>query len=314
MYYIVYQDSKKREKLRKGYYVFVPVLLLAVACGTAKRKVLQQPNTSVVLADSAKRIIDDVALPDLAEAVAESQAEAIPPMMTTEDRVQVLMRNGINKQADWTEAIHYDIRKPNFVIIHHTAQHSISQTIRTFQLEHTKVSAHYVIGKDGRVVQMLNDYLRSWHAGRSKWGNVTDMNSISLGIELDNNGREPFPDLQINALITLLDTLKTKYQIPFTNFIGHADIAPTRKDDPSVFFPWKRLAERGFGVWYDESNLLPAPEQFNYVDALRIIGYDVTNIRAAVIAFKRKFIVTDVSENLTDFDRRVLYNLYRRYF
>lgn len=299
--------------MRRGVYFF-PVLLLAVACGTAKRKVLQQPLPSVVVADSVKIEADSVSLPDLTEAVVQKQAEAIPPLMTTEDRVQMLMRQGINKQADWTEAIHYDIRKPNFVIIHHTAQHSINQTIRTFQLEHTKVSAHYVIGRDGRVVQMLNDYLRSWHAGKSKWGNVTDMNSVSLGIELDNNGREPFPEPQIMSLLSLLDTLKAKYQIPFTNFIGHADIAPTRKDDPSMFFPWKRLAERGFGVWYDESNLMPAPDNFNYVDALRIIGYDVTNIRAAIIAFKRKFIVKDVSENLTDFDRRVLYNLYRRYF
>ncbi|GHE29604.1 N-acetylmuramoyl-L-alanine amidase [Sphingobacterium griseoflavum] len=276
---------------------------------------LQATNAPIIRTDTLKISIDSTLLPSLGEAaVTEAQAEAIPPIMTTEDRVQLLMRAGINKSADWTEAIHYDIRKPNFVVIHHTAQHSINQTIRTFQLQHTKVSAHYVIGKDGRVVQMLNDYLRSWHAGKSKWGNITDMNSVSLGIELDNNGREPFAEAQIQSLLVLLDSLKTKYQIPFTNFIGHADIAPTRKDDPSLFFPWKRLADRGFGVWYDESNLAAPPVTFNEVDALRIIGYDVTNLRAAIIAFKRKFIVTDVSEVLTDYDRRVLFNLYRRYF
>ncbi|KGE14516.1 N-acetylmuramyl-L-alanine amidase, negative regulator of AmpC, AmpD [Sphingobacterium deserti] len=293
------------------------LLLLTLACGTPKRKVLQATNAPIIRSDTVKINTESVtlALPSIGEAaVTEAQAVAIPPVMSTENRVQLLMRTGINKNADWTEAIHYDVRKPNFVIIHHTAQHSLSQTVRTFQLEHTKVSAHYVVGKDGRVVQMLNDYLRSWHAGRSKWGNITDMNSVSLGIELDNNGREPFPEAQVQSLMTLLDTLKTKYQIPFTNFIGHADIAPTRKDDPSMFFPWKRLAERGFGVWYDESNLVPAPSNFNHVDALRIIGYDVTNLRAAIIAFKRKFIVTDVSEVLTEYDRRVLYNLYRRYF
>lgn len=224
------------------------------------------------------------------------------------------MREGVNKNTDWSEAIHYDVRKPNYVIIHHTAQRSINQTIRTFQLEHTEVSAHYVIGRDGRVVQMLNDYLRSWHAGRSKWGTITDMNSVSLGIELDNNGREAFPEAQIQSLITLLDTLKTRYRIPFTNIIGHADVAPTRKDDPSVFFPWKRLAERGFGVWYDERNLQPVPSDFNYVDALRIIGYDVSNLNATIRAFKRKFIPQDPSETLSEYDKRVLYNLYRRYF
>src|SRR5690606_36226274 len=229
-------------------------------------------------------------------------------------KIKMLMRNGIHKEADWSEAIHYDIRRPSFVIIHHTAQHSIQQTIRTFHLEHTEWEAHYVIGRDGRVVQMLNDYLRSWHAGRSKWGSITDMNSVSLGIELDNNGREAFSEAQIQSLMTLLDTLKTKYRIPFTNFIGHADIAPTRKDDPSVLFPWKRLAERGFGVWYDENNLQAVPPDFNYVDALRIIGYDVTNLKATIGAFKRKFIPQDPSPTLSDYDKRVLFNLYRRYF
>lgn len=250
----------------------------------------------------------------MATSLAQKLDTAMPVIVTTEDKIKEMMQEGINKDADWAEAIHYDVRKPNFVIIHHTAQHNIAQTIRTFQLEHTKVSAHYVISKDGRIVQMLNDYLRSWHAGRAKWGNITDMNSISLGIELDNNGREPFPDVQINALLTLLNRLKIKYQIPFTNFIGHADVAPARKNDPSVFFPWKQLADHGFGVWYDESNLVPAPDNFNYVDALRIIGYDVSNLKKTIVAFKRKFIVNDVSETLTDHDKRVLYSLYRRYF
>ncbi|RZF60347.1 N-acetylmuramoyl-L-alanine amidase [Sphingobacterium corticibacterium] len=284
------------------------------SCGTPKQRVLQHTNTSVLRVDNIKINTDSVKLPGTADLLAEKQATAMPLILTTEDNIKMMMREGINRNVDWAEAIHYDIRKPNFVIIHHTAQHSLAQTIRTFQLEHTKVSAHYVIGKDGRVVQMLNDYLRSWHAGRSKWGNVTDMNSVSLGIELDNNGREIFPEAQINALLILLDTLKTKYQIPFTNFLGHADVAPARKNDPSVFFPWKRLADRGFGVWYDESNLVSPPDNFSFVDALRIMGYDVSNLNKTIVAFKRKFIVTDVEETLTDYDKRVLYNLYRRYF
>nr|WP_223857615.1 N-acetylmuramoyl-L-alanine amidase [Sphingobacterium micropteri] len=294
------------------YSIFV--LWVLSSCGTPKQRVLQHANTSVLRVDNIKINTDSVKLPGTAELLAEKQTTTMPLVLTADDTIKMMMREGINRNVDWAEAIHYDIRKPNFVIIHHTAQHSLAQTIRTFQLEHTKVSAHYVIGKDGRVVQMLNDYLRSWHAGRSKWGNVTDMNSVSLGIELDNNGREPFSEAQINALLILLDTLKTKYQIPFANFLGHADVAPARKNDPSVFFPWKRLADRGFGVWYDESNLVPPPDNFNFVDALRIIGYDVSNLNKTIGAFKRKFIVTDVEETLTDYDKRVLYNLYRRYF
>lgn len=295
--------------------VVLGILLLGIwGCGTQKKPVLQSPASVLAKPDALKIEPDPERLVNTKQLLDTIKAVALTSLATTEDPVGVMMREGINKSADWAAAVHYDVRKPNFVIIHHTAQSHINQTIRTFQLEHTKVSAHYVIGKDGRVVQMLNDYLRSWHAGRSKWGTISDMNSVSLGIELDNNGKEPFPEPQINALLTLLDTLKTKYQIPFTNFLGHADVAPTRKDDPSVFFPWQILAERGFGVWYDAYNLTPPPADFNYVDALRIIGYDVSNLRSTIIAFKRKFIVTDVSDILTDYDRKVLYNLYRRYF
>lgn len=301
-------------RLRSFCYVFF-VLGLLVSCSTKKPRVLSHNSATVLRLDTAQVALDSLKqLPSLAGLVAETQTMALPVTITTEDKVRMLMREGIHKNADWSEAAHFDIRKPNFVIIHHTAQHSLAQTVRTFQLAHTKVSAHYVISKDGQVVQMLNDYLRSWHAGRSKWGNVTDMNSVSLGIELDNNGREPFPEVQINALLILLDSLKTKYQIPFTNFLGHADVAPARKNDPSVFFPWKLLAEKGFGVWYDESNLVAPPDNFNYIDALRIIGYDVSNLSKAIVAFKRKFIVTDLDDTLTDYDKRVLYNLYRRYF
>src|SRR5690606_14779437 len=129
----------------------------------------------------------------------------VDTILTPEEKITLQKRRGIYKQADWAGAIHYDLRKPNFVIIHHTSQHSVAQTIRTFQLEHTQVSAHYVIGKDGRVIQMLNDYERAWHAGRSKWGSITDLNSVSIGVELDNNGEEPFPQEQINSLLILLD-------------------------------------------------------------------------------------------------------------
>lgn len=230
------------------------------------------------------------------------------------DKLAEQKRLGIDKSADWASALHYDLRKPNLVILHHTSQNSIAQTIRTFQVEHAKVSAHYVIGRDGQLVQMLNDYDRGWHAGKSKWGTITDLNSVSIGIELDNNGREPFPEEQINTLLILLDTLKSKYTIPQTNFIGHADVAPTRKDDPNVFFPWKRLAEHGFGIWYNEDFLLEPPYNFNPIDALKIMGYDMSNQEAAIRAFKRRFVVKEVNGILTAHDKAILYDLYRKYY
>ncbi|MEO6812787.1 MAG: N-acetylmuramoyl-L-alanine amidase, partial [Ginsengibacter sp.] len=132
-------------------------------------------------------------------------------------------------RSTWVGTTNFGLRKPDFVIIHHTAENSCEQTLKTFTLPRTQVSAHYVICKDGTVHHMLNDYLRAWQAGNSSWGNDKDINSSSIGIELDNNGFEPFPPAQINSLLTVLDTLKRKYYIPTANFIGHSDIAPSRK-------------------------------------------------------------------------------------
>lgn len=202
----------------------------------------------------------------------------------------------------------FTMRKPNFVIIHHTAQDSVGQTLKTFTLQRTEVSAHYLVAKDGTVYHLLNDYLRAHHAGAGKWGNVTDMNSCSIGIELDNNGKEPFPDPQISSLISLLSKLKQAYNIPVANFIGHGDFAPTRKNDPSVFFPWKRLAENGFGLWYSDT-LRPAPASFSRLMALRIIGYDTRDSAAAIRAFRRHYLQDSVGRQLTPADNNVLNDL-----
>jgi N-acetylmuramoyl-L-alanine amidase len=203
------------------------------------------------------------------------------------------------------------IRKPNFVIIHHTAQNSTDQTLKTFTLTRTGTSAHYVIGRDGKVVQMVNDYLRAQHAGAGKWGSVTDMNSCSIGIEMDNNGTtDPWTEAQINSLCAVLATLKKKYSIPTANFIGHADFAPGRKNDPKNF-PWKTLAQKGFGLWYDDVMETP-PENFDTTAALRIIGYNVQRLNYAIEAFKIHFVQTDITQTLTDFDKQILYNLYKK--
>jgi N-acetyl-anhydromuramyl-L-alanine amidase AmpD len=221
---------------------------------------------------------------------------------------------------EWIGTTNFSIRRPNYVIIHHTAQNSLAQTIKTFTLTRTQVSSHYVIGRDGEVVQMLNDYLRSWHAGRGRWGNDTDLNSASIGIELDNNGFEHFTENQIESLLLVLKRLKAKYSIPTANFIGHSDIAPGRKVDPSPYFPWQRLANQGYGLWYDEvlntTDFLtagPLPKNFSSIDALRIIGYDVSDSSAAIQSFKVHFIQRDIESPMSDMDRLILYNLYKKY-
>ena len=230
------------------------------------------------------------------------QAEPVTPLSDT-----------IKAPAYFVGTTNFNLRKPSFVIIHHTAQNSCEQTLQTFTTPKSAVSAHYVICKDGTLHHMLNDYLRAAHAGVSRWGNLIDINSASIGIELDNNGFEPFDSLQINSLLSLLAKLKKEYSIPTANFIGHGDIAPTRKNDPNYRFPWKKLAEKGFGLWFDDTRD-SVPANFNAIQALRIVGYDVKDSTAAIRAFKRHFLQDSTSKKINDMDRSILYNLQKKYY
>jgi N-acetylmuramoyl-L-alanine amidase len=214
--------------------------------------------------------------------------------------------------GSWVGTTNFGMRKPNFVVIHHTAQNACDSTLRTFTLPRTQVSAHYVICKDGTIHHMLNDYLRAWHAGNSKWGNVTDINSISIGIELDNNGFENFTEAQLNSLLTVLKKLKKDNNIPTANFIGHADIAPKRKNDPNKNFPWQMLAQQGFGNWYDTTNV-KLPANFNALQSLRIIGYDTRDSIAAIKAFKLHFVQQDSVATINEADKKIIYELSKQY-
>jgi N-acetylmuramoyl-L-alanine amidase len=248
----------------------------------------------------------------LTNKVYQQHADSLSTTLLAQNPAVLADSTGKPIPSEWVGTVNFNLRKPNYVVIHYTAQDSAAQTLRTFTLVKPQVSAHYVIGKDGKVYHMLNDYMRSWHAGTGKWGNVTDMNSSSIGIELDNKGDGPFAPAQINSLLVLLAQLKKTYNIPAANFIGHQDVAPARKTDPGKYFPWMLLAQKGFGLWYD-STLVPAPEGFDTTTALRLIGYDTGNLNAAIIAFKNHFIQTDTNPELTPCDLDVLYNLYRKY-
>ena len=223
------------------------------------------------------------------------------------------MKDSFATAQPWVGTTNFSMRRPNFVVIHHTAQNSCEQTLQTFTLPRTQVSAHYVICKDGTVHHMLNDYLRAWHAGNSRWGNLTDVNSSSIGIEIDNNGFEPFTEQQISSLLSLLTLLKKAHSIPAANFIGHADIAPTRKNDPNVTFPWKKLADNGFGLWYGDTSKIIVPQNFSSLQALRIIGYDIRDSSAAIEAFKRHFEMQDNSKTINEADKKILFDLSRKY-
>lgn len=151
---------------------------MLIGCSTSK-KVTVVKKVDVPVGLPAKEVLTEVegiAKVEVQKAVDTTVFQAFREL-APEEKIAEQKRMGIYKGADWAAAIHYDLRKPNFVIIHHTAQNSIAQTVRTFQVPHSKVSAHYVIGRDGQIIQMLNDYERAWHAGKSKWGNIDDLRS-----------------------------------------------------------------------------------------------------------------------------------------
>lgn len=214
-----------------------------------------------------------------------------------------------NPLAEWKPSNNFDVRKPRLVVIHHTEMDNAESALKVLQTRNKqgRVSAHYLIANNGKLYQLVADNQRAWHAGAGSWKGVDDINSISIGIELDNNGSEPFEERQILALIRLLDDLCTRFNIPRDAIIGHADLAPTRKRDPNRFFPWQRLAQAGFGKWYRE-NLVAAPENFDAVLALKAVGYDTQDLPAAVKAFHRHYrgIETDI---LDSEDSEILFNL-----
>jgi N-acetylmuramoyl-L-alanine amidase len=225
---------------------------------------------------------------------------------------QYPLQDSVGDVAGFVGTTNFSMRRPNYVIIHHTAQNSCEQTLKTFTLPRTQVSSHYVICKDGTVHHMLNDLLRGHHAGVSKWGNATDLNSSSIGIEMDNNGFEEFTDSQINSLLGVLHRLKKAFNIPVANFIGHADIAPGRKVDPNRNFPWQKLSEQGFGYWYDTTNVQVSSD-FNAMQALRVIGYNIKVDTSAIQSFKLHFVPSDSSTVITDTDKKILADLVKKY-
>lgn len=219
---------------------------------------------------------------------------------------------GLSFAENWIGTTNFTMRRPNFVVIHHTAQNSCAETYRTFTLPRTAVSAHYVVCRDGTVQHMLNDLFRAHHAGAGKWGSISDMNSNSIGIEIDNNGSEPFTEAQMNSLIELLGRLKRAFNIPQSNFIGHLDWAPGRKVDPSRFFSWETLAEKGFGFWYDTTNV-EVPVDFNALQALRIIGYNINKPEIAIQSYKIHFVPADTTRVINDADKKILFDLLKKY-
>jgi N-acetylmuramoyl-L-alanine amidase len=222
------------------------------------------------------------------------------------------------------ELVHRTAHSPNFderalpismVVIHYTEMIDQGFAIERLCDPEAKVSAHYVIGKGGEVVQLVPEEKRAWHAGVSYWRGIRDINSASIGIELDHPGHKygytEFPDAQFEALVPLLARMMREHRIPRANVLGHSDVAPARKIDPGELFPWERLAEYGL--------CLPIPKKLEAGDpydndaafylALERFGYDITDGHKAVEAFQRRWRPRRIDGEIDGEVRAILFRL-----
>ncbi len=182
----------------------------------------------------------------------------------------------------------------SMIVLHYTGMQDAASAIDRLSDPEAKVSAHYLIAEDGQIVRMVNEDKRAWHAGRSHWRKINDVNSASVGIEIVNPGHEfgyrPFPVTQIDALLPLMQAIMLRYKITRGNVVGHSDIAPARKEDPGELFPWERLAKLRLALPSPTKNLMdPHWTDGGFLLALERFGYDVTDPLAAIRAFQRRF-------------------------
>ena len=201
------------------------------------------------------------------------------------------------------ELVHRENLSPNcderrlplsMVVLHYTGMPSAAEAEARMTDPACKVSAHYMIDEDGEVVRLVPEGERAWHAGRSYWRGIADVNSASIGIELVNPGHEwgyrPFPSAQMDALLPLLARIVKRHDIPRANVVGHSDVAPARKEDPGELFDWPLLAAHRLALPIPEVTLGdPFDNEGAVLLALARFGYDIADGRAAVAAFQRRW-------------------------
>jgi N-acetylmuramoyl-L-alanine amidase len=203
-----------------------------------------------------------------------------------------------------------DGRQPDMILLHYTGMQHTNAALALLTRSGSEVSAHYFVFEDGRVVQMVEESRRAWHAGLSSWGGETDINSCSIGIEIANSGHDygypDFPARQIAAVTALCRGILTRHTIPPERVLAHSDVAPARKQDPGEKFPWRTLHDSGVGHLVrpapltEEGPMLSPEDHGNEIIALQTslkeygYGIAVSGIfdnatREVVTAFQRHF-------------------------
>ncbi len=222
------------------------------------------------------------------------------------------------------ELVHREQLSPNFderalpitmAVLHYTEMKPVETALARLCDPEAKVSAHYLITEAGEVIRLVPEDKRAWHAGQSYWRGHKDVNSASIGIELDHPGHalgyRGFAPAQIDALVPLLHRIVRDHDIPRANVVGHSDVAPARKVDPGELFPWDRLAEYKL--------CLACPDKLEQGDpfdndaafylALERFGYDITDGRKAVEAFQRRWRPERIDGEIDGQVRAILFRL-----
>ena len=197
-----------------------------------------------------------------------------------------------------------------FIIIHYTGMKKESAAIKRLQDPKSKVSSHYLIKRNGEIINLVPDLFEAWHAGASSWKHFKSLNKNSIGIEITNPGHQHgykrFSKKQIFSLQKLLNILVKEYKIKKNYVLGHSDISPSRKKDPGEKFPWEMLAKNKLSFWHNldqkkikkfrEKNLSTRIDENLFLKNLYKIGYnDIKkfkfhkNIKYLTLAFQRRF-------------------------
>jgi N-acetylmuramoyl-L-alanine amidase len=178
-----------------------------------------------------------------------------------------------------------DGRAPALILLHYTGMLSAQAALERLCSPEGKVSSHYFVFEDGRVVQSVQESRRAWHAGLSSWAGETDINSLSIGIEIANPGHDfgypDFPKRQIAAVIALCRGIIARRGISSDRVLAHSDVAPARKRDPGEKFPWRLLHDSGVGQWVRPSRISDREPSF----ALGDEGEDVRRLQSALADF-----------------------------
>ncbi len=184
----------------------------------------------------------------------------------------------------------------DMLVLHYTGMKTLEGALKRLCDAKAAVSAHYLVARDGRVLRLVDERRRAWHAGVSRWQGERDVNSRSIGIELENPGDLAYPKKQMQALTALARYILKRHKIPKHRVLGHSDVAPRRKIDPGGKFPWRALAKAGVGYWPKPGRAKAVPGTAAVQRALADFGYEIeatgrmdAQTKAVIAAFQRHF-------------------------